>query len=336
MNRHLANVLLYPYYYGTFPFRAWSHARRDAAGRAPVVVLFYHRVADEHLNPWSITRRQFARQIEWLKRRYRLVSLAEAQECIRRGYNNAPLFSITFDDGYGDNSAFALPYLVRRRVPFTYFVSVHHVQHGEPFSHDVAAGHAHRTNTIDELRALAGKGVEIGLHTRTHLDLGREHDPRRLHDEVVVAGQDLAQLVGCPIRYFAFPFGLHENLNADVFRMARGAGYRGVCSAYGGYNFPGDDAFHIQRCHADGEWVRWKNCVTVDPRKVRQTVRYEYRDAGGAQSTVSSEVSEASAEHASSCLARVGAPMVDRSDPCPDQPLAPAGVGEHADQAGER
>ena len=50
--------------------------------------------------------------------------------------------------------------------------------------------------------------------------------------------------LGSDVRYFAFPYGQHENLSAAAFRVAFEAGYEGVCSAYGGYNFPGDDPFH--------------------------------------------------------------------------------------------
>ena len=69
---------------------------------------------------------------------------------------------------------------------------------------------------------------------------------------------------GKPIRYFAFPYGLHANLNAEAFRLARRAGYQGACSAYGGYNWPGDDHFHLQRIHADPEMLRLKNWLTSD------------------------------------------------------------------------
>jgi hypothetical protein len=72
-----------------------------------------------------------------------------------------------------------------------------------------------------------------------------------------------------PIRYFAFPYGQHENLSAVAFRIAYEAGFAGVCSAYGGYNFPGDDPFHLRRFHADEEFIRFVNWMTVDPRKVR-------------------------------------------------------------------
>ncbi len=281
MNRRVANLLLYPYYYGSLPIRWRSNARRCAAGRAPVTVIFYHRVADEHPSAWSISTRRFARQIAWLRRHFTLVSLEDAQARIKSGRNTRPAVSITFDDGYADNSAFALPLLIRQRIPFTYFVSLHHVQHAVPFAHDVAANHSHRVNTIDELRALADAGVEIGVHTRTHADLGQVQDPDQLYDEVVTAGRELTQLVRRPMRYFAFPYGLHQNLSVDAFRVAKEAGYRGVCSAYGGYNFPGDDPFHIQRFHADEEWIRWKNCLTIDPRRIKNTSRFDYHVVEG-------------------------------------------------------
>lgn len=276
MNRAITNLLLCPYYYGMFPVRQWCNARRQEAGRVPVIVLFYHRVADSKLNAWSLSTRRFARQITWLQRHFTLVSLRDAQASIAAGCNRQPLASITFDDGYADNNTFALPLLLRRRVPFTYFVAVQHIQRGEPFAHDRAAGHPHRVNTVEEVAELAKRGVEIGLHTRTHADLGGVEDEETLYDEVVTAGQDLASIIQRPVRYFSFPFGLHANLSMEAFRMAREAGYWGVCSAYGGYNFPGDDPFHIQRFHADAEWIRWKNCVAVDPRKASRVPRYAF------------------------------------------------------------
>jgi len=169
-----------------------------------------------------------------------------------------------------------LPLLIRQQIPFTYFVSVRHVQYGESFPHDIEAGQAHRVNTVSELRSLARAGGEIGLHTRTHADLGQVRDPDQLQDEVVSARRDLAELIDRPIRYFAFPYGLHVNLSVEAFQLAKEVGFQGVCSAYGGYNFPGDDPFHLQRLHADPEWIRWKNNLSVDPRKIEQTHRFEY------------------------------------------------------------
>jgi peptidoglycan/xylan/chitin deacetylase (PgdA/CDA1 family) len=263
------------YYYGTQPLRWWRARAAARERRAPVMILFYHRIADTHLNPWTMRADDFARQLDWLESNFDLVSLAEAQARIRTN-NPRPAVAITFDDGYADNCHFALPLLVKRRIPVMYFVTTRHIIHGEPFPHDVARGEPLQPNTVDELRSFASQGIEIGAHTRSHADLGSIKNIDTLFDEVVTAGEELQQAIGCPIRYFAFPYGQPANLNADVFHLAYDAGFEGVCSAYGGYNFPGDDAFHLQRFHADPELLRVKNWLTVDPRWTKQP-RFTYQ-----------------------------------------------------------
>lgn len=261
--------LLSLYYHASLPWRDGRNRQAAAAGRAPVMVLFYHRIADDRANEWTCSFATFARQVRWLKRHFDLVSLAEAQDRIRSGHNTRAAVSVTFDDGYAENCRRALPLLIDEQVPCTYFVSTRHVLDGVPFPHDVARGRPLPPNTIGQLRELAAAGVEIGAHTRTHCDLGAIENPAMLDDEVVVAGAELAASLGRPVRYFAFPFGQHANLNQLVFQKAREAGYEAICSAYGGFNFPGDDAFHLQRIHADDDMIRFKNWLTVDPRKLK-------------------------------------------------------------------
>jgi len=147
---------------------------------------------------------------------------------------------------------------------------------GESFPHDAANGTPLRPNTIAQLRSLAATGIEIGGHTRTHADLGQITTRQQLQDEIVGGREDLEQTLGVKIRHFAFPYGLHGNLNPTAFQIAGEAGFAGVCSAYGGYNLPGDDAFHLHRIHADPEIVRLKNWLTVDPCKVRRIERFSY------------------------------------------------------------
>ncbi len=262
-------LLLNAYYHGSLPAR-WLQRRAYAqALRVPVVVLFYHRVADEVTDEWTLSNRTFARQVRWLKRHFELISLDEAQRIIRCGENRRPCASITFDDGYADNCREAVPLLIKEQIPCTYFVTARNVLEGVPFPHDVAAGCPREPNSIEQLRAMASAGIEIGAHTYTHANLGRLTDARELHREIVTAGDMLAEAVGRPMRFFAFPFGRHRNLSPAAFRMAREAGYEAVCSAYGGYNFPGDDPFHLQRVPADPWMVRLKNWATIDPRKLK-------------------------------------------------------------------
>jgi peptidoglycan/xylan/chitin deacetylase (PgdA/CDA1 family) len=156
--------------------------------------------------------------------------------------------------------------LIKYKIPCTYFATLSNCQTGQPFSHDRALGHDFPPNTIDQLRAMADGGIEIGAHCRHHDDLALVDDPDRLCDEVVTAREELADAIGHPVRYLAFPFGHYLNLRTDLIDMARRAGYLGFCSGYGGYNLPGEDPFHIQRFHVDGEMIRLRNRATIDPR----------------------------------------------------------------------
>lgn len=270
------SLLLHLYYYGSYPYRWWATACATAEHRVPVIVLFYHRIADDRANSCTTSFRAFRRQIRWLKERFEMISLEEAQKRIRSGDNTRPSVSITFDDGYAVNCDQAIPFLIEQGVPSTYFITIHNMLTGRPFSHDLADGHRFPPNTLGQIRSMAEAGIEIGVHSYTHADLATINDEERLHYEVVTAGEELQQRLGRPIRYFAFPYGQYANLNPRVFDLAHEVGYEGVCSAYGGYNFPGDDAFHLQRIHGDEELIRLKNRTTVDPRKIHLS-RFQYQ-----------------------------------------------------------
>jgi peptidoglycan/xylan/chitin deacetylase (PgdA/CDA1 family) len=270
----IKSLLLHAYFGATLPARRVAARRRAASGQSPAMVLMYHRVADDRATPWTVSNRIFAEQIAWLRRSFEIVSLDEAQRRVAGGTCDRPCVAITFDDGYRDNAQAAIPLLIREQIPCTYFVSTRMVVESRPFPHDLARGQAFEPNTPDELREWAEAGIEMGGHTRTHADLATIADPSRLWDEVVGGSDELAELVGKPVRWFAFPFGQHRNLSIAAAEIARAAGMSGVCSAYGGYNFPGDDPFHLQRIAVDDDLIRLKNWLTVDPRKFAKHPRF--------------------------------------------------------------
>ena len=274
----LRPLLLNLYYHGSYPYRRWVNRRAAAEGRAPAVVLCYHRIADDAANDWTMSNRMFVRQIQWLQARFDLISLEEVQRRLAGGKNRRPCVSITFDDGYADNCHQAIPLLIKQRIPCTYFVTARNILDRQPFAHDLARKQSIAPNTLDQLRAMVGAGIQIGAHCYNHVDLGQITHSRRLYDEVVISAQVLRRALDQPIRYFAFPYGKHDNLNSEAFALAKQAGYEAVCSAYGGYNFPGDDVFHLQRIPLDNLMLRLKNRVTIDPRR-RNTPRFEYTAA---------------------------------------------------------
>jgi peptidoglycan/xylan/chitin deacetylase (PgdA/CDA1 family) len=157
-------------------------------------------------------------------------------------------------------------------------VSTFYVLEQKPFPHDVRLGFHSSPNTVEQIRMMSDAGIEIAAHTRTHPDMGRVHDPQQIREEFIVAGQELEDMVGRRVRYFAFPYGMPRNMTPLVFHLAREQGYEAVCSAYGDYNFPGDDAFHIRRVHPD-DMVRLRNWGTIDPRKQWWRPQYEYQSS---------------------------------------------------------
>ncbi len=272
----LRKILTDFYRVGTGPLRSMRMHQFSATEQVPVFVLFYHRIADKHPNPWSMEYAMFRDQILWMKKRFDMVSLEEVQHRIANGKSARPAVSISFDDGYAENCDKALPFLLENKVPVTYFVTTDHTTNQKPFPHDVEEGIPLPANTLESLRALANAGVEIGAHTRTHPDLGSLTDPDEMFDEVITATREMEVHIGRKIRYFAFPFGQHSNLNVEVFELLKQAGFKGVCSAYGGWNEVGGDPFHIQRIHGDPDFSRMKNWLTYDPR-IANTERYDYR-----------------------------------------------------------
>jgi peptidoglycan/xylan/chitin deacetylase (PgdA/CDA1 family) len=269
-------LALAAYCQATHPYRVWQGRILRQTGRAPITILIFHRIADDDANDWTTPTATFESAVRWLKDHCELISLEEAQRRVRAGSNSRPAICITFDDGYDINCRRALPLLIDERVPCTYFVTTQPVLDGTWFEHDRVMGNNFRPNTVAQLRELVAAGIEIGAHSRTHPDFAQITNSNVLYDELVAARDDLQSAVGAPIRYFAFPFGSHENLCAAAFHMARDAGFEGVLSAYGGYNFPGDDPFHLQRRGVDGPLVRIKNWATMDPFRHRRIPRFEY------------------------------------------------------------
>ncbi|MGD9128051.1 MAG: polysaccharide deacetylase family protein [Planctomycetia bacterium] len=266
------DALVTLYYGGTLPYRNWRVQHDGQLGNVPLVSLFYHRVAPEMNDSWTITNELFKAQLDWLGERFEFISLHQLQRRMTHNRNDRPAVAITFDDGYADNMDYAIPLLLDRDIPFTYFVTLHNALSGQQFEHDAKMGNDAWPNTIDQIREMVQWGVDIGHHGRHHVDFGAITDRDELYDEIVTARQELEEAIGTKVEYLAFPYGLHRNMSPEACNMAFQAGYEGVCSAYGGYNRPGDNPFHIQRFHGDPEMPRFKNQAYFDPRKSRVPV----------------------------------------------------------------
>jgi len=103
------------------------NARSSGGGgrNASLTILFYHWVLPEpdRIFPTSFHAGMFGRQLDILKKYYRVLPLSEAIERLERGNLPGRSVRITFDDGYADNCTVALPMLVERGLHATFFVT---------------------------------------------------------------------------------------------------------------------------------------------------------------------------------------------------------------------
>lgn len=86
------------------------------------------------------------------------------------------------------------------------------------------------TMTVDQLRAMSRlPQVEIGAHTRTHVQLKGQTERVQQH-EVMGSVADLAAILGQPVTSFAYPFGGHRAVGDLAPRLTREAGCIVACT----------------------------------------------------------------------------------------------------------
>jgi peptidoglycan/xylan/chitin deacetylase (PgdA/CDA1 family) len=214
--------------------------------------------------------------MDWIAAHAEFASMAEMIQGQQDGTRTKLMVHITFDDAYGENCEFAIPELVRRRIPTTYFVATSFVESGRSFPHDLSRGKPLRPNTKAEIGQMASQGIVIGAHSHTHLDFGQDLPHSILVSEIRDVRKKLQDWTGQSIDYFAFPYGQVKNISQAALDMVFASGYQVAVSAYGGFNFPGGDDRHLQRIHGDPGMAALKNWLTFDPRKMRKRIRFPF------------------------------------------------------------
>jgi peptidoglycan/xylan/chitin deacetylase (PgdA/CDA1 family) len=191
--------------------------------RVPLI-LMYHRLAEVAENPLCVTPSRFAEQMTWLKRHgLRGVGIGTLVDAMRAG-RECGLVGITFDDGFVNLVETALPELLRHGFTATMFIVSGLL--GGTNKWDEGKCPVWRLMSPDQVRELAAAGMEIGSHGVTHLPLA-DAAPDQLKAEVSESKASLAELLGTPIRGFAYP---HGSMDTAARRAVRDAGYDYACA----------------------------------------------------------------------------------------------------------
>jgi len=105
------------------------------------LILAYHRIADEPVDPWSlaVSPLHFEEQLRILRRTRHPLPLKDFVNRLNTGTLPRNAVALTFDDGYVDNLIAGKPRLAAADVPATVFLATGYLGRSEPFWSDELA-----------------------------------------------------------------------------------------------------------------------------------------------------------------------------------------------------
>ena len=96
----------------------------------------------------------------------------------------------------------------------------------------------------DEVRSLAGNGIEFGAHTKTHPVLTSLEDPESVYDEVAGSKARLDQELGQATLHFCYPNG---DWNDAVLKAVERCNFQTAVTTKPGFNGPGAHRYRLHR-----------------------------------------------------------------------------------------
>jgi len=221
-----------------------SNATATAPGtRLRLPVLMYHEVGERERtkSPLAVTPGAFADQLGYLHDAgFRTVTAAALPTALAADDPLDRTIVLTFDDGYEDFHAQALPLLCRHGFTATVFVTSGWVQDDREWPDAQRPG---RMLSWSQVAEAAAAGIEIGAHSDRHPQLD-QIPADRLREELYASKARIEDRLGLPVPGIAYPFGYS---NAQVREVARAAGYRYGYAVRNRIAATGADPFAIPR-----------------------------------------------------------------------------------------
>jgi len=207
------------------------------------LILLYHAVGD---GEWAIPENEFARQIEWIAKSARPLSLVQA---LGTDIEKPLEIAVTFDDGYASVFERAKPILKTHAVSATVFVNTALVGSEDRTPSDPSLGHYPGEAFLlwRELDALLDLGWVLGSHGEHHLAHWREGDLVVRH-ELAESKKKLEAITPGPCNYFAYTWGRHTE---HLRKLVADAGYRWGLAGLHGAVRAGSDPYAVPRINID-------------------------------------------------------------------------------------
>jgi peptidoglycan/xylan/chitin deacetylase (PgdA/CDA1 family) len=189
-----------------------------------VLIVNYHAIGPER-SPITCTLDELRSDIRGLRDAgFEFVTLDDCADWLEaaKPLPSRPV-AITFDDGYASVARQAVPFLAAERVPCAVFVIAGRLGADNQWPGQWKSVPALPLIDRAALLELSTAGVCIGAHTFTHPVLPSLDAPAAFR-EIVDAPSELEEIVGRPVRHFAYPYGLkgarEAALAGERYRLA--------------------------------------------------------------------------------------------------------------------
>jgi peptidoglycan/xylan/chitin deacetylase (PgdA/CDA1 family) len=297
-------------------FQAVNRLRRPN-NDVRIPILMYHSISDhdaEVSHPYFQTNTRpevFVRQMQFLAdNNYKVISLSEAVSLISEIPNPDPrvlsrgpkpetripsfvpkpesrspkprdrhYVVITFDDGYRDFHDVAWPILKKHSYTATMFLPTGFI------NSERKQLNGRDCLTWDEVKAMAGEGVNFGAHSVSHVQL-YDIDRGKIAQELISSKVTIEEKLGKPVDHYAYALAYpeHDKKFVNFYeKTLREAGYQGAVSTRIGTINRADDIYCLKRIpansHDDIELLQaklegdydWLNRVQVMKKNIRFT-----------------------------------------------------------------
>ena len=215
--------------------------------KRPISILMYHQVdmpppSGTPMRGMVVAPRSFARQMAMLKMLgFKGVSMRDLEPWLK-GERDDPVVAITFDDGYLNNLQHALPILKRNGFTATCYAVSNAL--GGWNQWDAEKG-IPRKALMDraQLREWLAAGMDVGAHSRNHLDLLLQDDKTAL-DEIAGCKSELESALNVEVRHFCYPYG---HFNEPHRKMVEQAGYASATTVQRARVLASDNVYALPR-----------------------------------------------------------------------------------------
>ena len=201
-------------------------------------ILEYHQVTDEVFDPdfevYNVPPEEFAAQLDYLQAEgYTTITLQDFMRVVHgKGELPAKPIVLTFDDGYADNYKTMLPILEAHSMTAVVYAITNELGKKNYM-------------TLDELKDMQRRGIEIGSHTADHLPLTSLDATtlrRQIHDSKIFLEWSGLQT----IYSLSYPNGA---FNSEIEKILREENYLTAVTGEAGLNTLATNPYELYRVH---------------------------------------------------------------------------------------